>query len=159
MTGRERVIKTLNMELTDRPPRDLWFVPYMEMFRNEDLKKVYEKFPMDFIRPASYYGKSPYAKGTPFIKGEYTDDFGCVWSVAEDGVTGEVKVPLIDEWEKLEGYRLPWEMLENAEFNKLEEEYKKTDKFVIGGSRVNPFERLQFLRGTENLFIDIEYGS
>ena len=36
--------------------------------------------------------------------------------------------------------------------------YEATDKFVLTCTEARPFERMQFLRGTENLFMDLAYG-
>ena len=77
-----------------------------------------------------------------------------LWKL-EDGITGEVKKPIIQSMNDMDRYQLPWEMLDEAVFTQQNQAYKDTDKFVIAGSHVRPFERMQFLRGTENLFVDI----
>lgn len=89
--------------------------------------------------------------------GEYTDEFGCEWHVGEPGVVGE-KGPAIKEIEDVDSYEMPWEILDNADLSKVNELCAKTDKFVLAGTYVRPFERLQFLRGTENLFMDLAYA-
>lgn len=37
MTGRERVKATLTFKKPDRPPRDLWTLPYVLLFRQDEL--------------------------------------------------------------------------------------------------------------------------
>ena len=144
MTSRQRVCDTLEHRSVDRPPRQLWTLPYIPMFRKAELDRMQEEFPSDF------------ARGTPNLRGSYTDAFGCHWTVAEDGVAGEVKDPVIAEYEDdLDRYRLPWDMLRQSDLSGVNDFCRSTDKFVLQGTSIRPFERMQFLRGTENLLIDI----
>lgn len=48
MTSRERVIRALRFENPDRVPRDLWYLPGVEMFRKKELEEVLKKYPTDF---------------------------------------------------------------------------------------------------------------
>lgn len=158
MTSRERVIRTLRFENPDRVPRDLWYLPGVEMFRKKELEEVLNKYPPDFTAPKYRYGISRRAKGKPNMTGEYIDAWGCVWKVAESGVVGEVKDPPLKDWSALKNYQLPWELLEEADLSEVNKSCAETDKFVKVGTEVRPFERMQFLRGTENLFLDLAYG-
>lgn len=156
MTGRDLFIRTLLQQEVDRLPRDLWMVPYIYLHRKDELDRFLQMFPTDLTHPSEmHYGKSRYKSGEAYRKGSYTDEFGAVWEVLQDGIAGEVKNPLIKSMKDLENYKLPWEMLDEADFSHQNQAYKKTDKFVIAGTLVRPFERMQFLRGTENLFVDI----
>jgi hypothetical protein len=69
-----------------------------------------------------------------------------------------VKSPLLADWSALDAYRLPWELLDEADFSEVNKSCAGTDLFVLAGTLVRPFERMQFLRGTENLFLDLAYG-
>ena len=156
MTSRELCERTLNHEEVERLPRDLMTVPYMELYRKDELQQFFKEFPMDIEGLQEiHYGKSPYAKGEPCRVGKWIDEFGSEWEALEDGVAGEVKNPPIKTEADLEKYRLPWEILENFSGSNQFAAYKNTNKFVKCGSHVRPFERMQFLRGTEQLFMDI----
>ncbi len=156
MNSRERVINTLTQQKVDRLPRDLWYVPYIPLFRKDELDRLLESFPTDFIGPKGIrYGKSHYAKGEPYRMGGYVDEFGSCWEVKEEGVTGEVKDPPIKTIDDLNKYRLPYEMLEEMDVSGQAQAYKETGSFVLAGTFVRPFERLQFLMGTEQLFINM----
>lgn len=156
MTGRELFTKTLLHEEIERLPRDLWMVPYIYLHRNDELEQFRQRFPVDLTYPAGiHYGTSRYTSGEPYRIGRYTDEFGAIWDVMEDGVAGEVKDPIIKSMADLDKYHLPWEMLDEADYSGQNEAYRQTDKFVIGGTFVRPFERMQFLRGSQELFIDI----
>jgi len=156
MDGRERVARTLAHRPVDRLPRELWMVPYIWQFRGEELKRLNELFPGDTAGPDGIrYGPSGHARGTPFRVGRWTDEFGSGWEALEDGVAGEVKDPPIRTRADLDRYRLPWEMLDGFDASGQAEAYRATDRYVKAGTHVRPFERLQFLRGSEQLFLDI----
>ncbi len=158
MDPRERVRKVLNFEEVDRLPRNLWTLPGVGMFRKNELDELLTKYPDDFCAPVFTYGRGKRCKGDPNMVGEYTDAWGSVWHVAEPGVVGEVKEYPLADWSGLDGYKLPWELLDEADMTRVNEECAKTDKFVLAGTETRPFERMQFLRGTETLFMDLAYG-
>jgi len=158
MTSRERVIRTLRHEEVDRFPRNLWTLPNVAMFIPDDFQRLVQTFPQDFDGADIKYGVSTYSKGIPNEVGFYADEFGSVWRVCEPGVVGEVCEPVLKDWSRLDSYRMPWEIIEQVDLSRVNAGYASTDKFVFAGSHVRPFERLQFLRGTENLFMDLAYG-
>lgn len=53
---------------------------------------------------------------------------------------------------------MPWELLNNADLSRVNKSCADSDKFILAGTETRPFERLQFLRGTENLLMDLAYG-
>jgi hypothetical protein len=147
-----------------------------------DVQEVIKRFPSDFTMPVDNsgvsigvwgslvdtsrpdsptfaYGHSLRAQGTPYIVGEYTDAWGVPWEVGEEGVMGEVKNPPIQDWRVLDHYSPPWEILETANWGEVNSFCAATEKFVVTPWGVNPFERMQFLRGSENLYLDLGYGS
>ena len=159
MTPRERVIKTLRFDKPDRVTRDLWALPGIHMFRSGELQEVLDKFPTDFTGPKYKYGTGRRHMGQEATVGEYVDNWGCKWRVAEPGVAGEVKEPPLAEWPDLDSYELPWELLEEADLSEVNRSCGETDLFVRVGTETRPFERMQFLRGSQNLFIDLAYGT
>lgn len=159
MTPRERVQRALRFECPDRAPRELWTLPGVPMFRGEELRQVLERFPGDFAGPRVRYGPSRYSKGQPAVVGSYVDEWGSGWHVAEPGVVGEVKDPPLADWADLERYQIPWELLDEADFSEVNRSCAETDCFVKAGTFTRPFERMQFLRGSEALFLDLAYGT
>jgi hypothetical protein len=162
MTSRERVRRALAFETPDRAPRDLWWLPGVEMFRPEELQEVLSRFPSDFTFSDFRYGAADRARGTPYVPGVYTDEWGCPRVVAAPGVSGEVKDPPLADWAALDRLLPPDEILDGADFSRVDASCAATDKFVKAGVRygttVRPFERMQFLRGTENLLMDLAWG-
>jgi uroporphyrinogen decarboxylase len=159
MTPRERVTKTLKHEPVDRTPRDLWSLPGIGMFRPNELETILAKYPLDFTAPRFRYGPARRAKGQPCEVGQYTDAWGCTWHVAERGVIGEVKEPLLKNWSDLAHWQPPRELLDEADLREVNQSCSETDKFVLVGTETRPFERLQFLRGSENILMDLAYGT
>jgi uroporphyrinogen decarboxylase len=158
MKPRELVYAALEHRKIDRVPRELWTLPGIRMFRGNELELILERFPNDIVAPAFTYPRGDREQGIPNIRGQYTDAWGCVWHVAEAGVVGEVKGWPLEDWKALEHYMPPFEILDNADFSKVNEHCANIDRFVLAVTNVRPFERMQFLRGTENLFMDLAVG-
>ena len=158
MNSRERVIKTLRFDHPDRAPRHLWHLPGVSMFQHDELDAMREKYPEDITSAPIRYGKSEREQGTPNVIGNYVDAWGCGWSVAEPGVVGEVKNPPIADWTALDAYTPPFELLDGADFSAVNVFCAETDKFVLDFIG-NPWERMQYLRGPEDMYMDLAYGT
>jgi hypothetical protein len=141
MTGRERVKAALGFETVDRVPIEV----------NET---IVPGFISDVLRPAFTYGRGK-SSGTSGVRGIYTDYWGCHWEAAEDGVKGEVKRPMLEDWPDLEKLKIPWDVLEQADLSTVKEQGETTGRFVMKMFGIEPFQRMQYLRGTEQLFMDI----
>ncbi len=155
MNSRERVKRALTFERPDRVPRDLWHLAGVSRSRKPELSRLLETYPSDFTGPQGTYGPSPLASGSEGDVGEYTDAWGCTFVMAEPGVCGEVKNPPLADWSELDNWAPPWMVLEHMDLGQVDAACAATDKFVRTGTHVRPFERMQFLRGSENLFMDI----
>jgi len=160
MTGRERVKRALEFKTPDRVPRHLWRLPGTKMFRQGDLNDVLGKYPDDVTILDFNYGKGRKTRGERYrCDVAATDEWGCQWWAAEDGVAGEVKEPPIKDMSEVEGLTAPYEILEGADFPKVNEMCAETDAFTLAWTTVRPFERMQFLCGTERLFMELAYKS
>ena len=159
-SSRERVFKALEFSKPDRAPRNLWCTYWVGMFAAEQQKELQHEFPDDFCGPGEILGKSEKAQGKIGYKGTYVDEWGCVWECAEDGVVGEVKGPPLTDWSGLTKLKPPVEIIEKADWDLLNRTQEanlnsSNPKFMIGGTTIRPFERMQFLRGSENLYMDL----
>lgn len=143
MTGKQRIINALTFKDFDIVPieaRDATGTPY--------------------VYPNWFTG------GKPNQIGKYSDGWGCIWEVLEEGVCGEVKHhPLAGDdgdWSKLDSFKPPYHILDNVDMSKVNESCEiNKDKFILNQwepSMPNIFERMQHLRGTEQLFMDLVYG-
>ncbi len=148
MTSRDRVRKAFGFEEVDRIP-----------IENEFGGELQRKYPSDVLYPPYQYSPSQ-SWGEMNRKGCRMDIWGCVWEAGEDGVTGEVKhSPLSGDWDGLRTFRAPWEVLEMADLSSVNSACAASEKFVISmwDSMPNPFERMQHLRGSEQLYLDLAY--
>lgn len=161
MDSRERVFRALEFRNPDRIPIDLWTLPatknkYGKEF--EDILLAHERDIISLVGPFDMGFTPAY-----YQRGTFMDPWGSVWTNINPGVIGEVKNPVIDDYGKLSGYCAPTEkFLAEWEQNKpnLKNQIscaREKGKFIIGGW-ISVFERLQFLRGTEELFCDIALG-
>ena len=162
MTSRERVRAALEFRTPDRAPRDLWALTWVHLFAKDKQEQVRREYPVD-MQGVGALGPSDRSRDYTGRKGRYVDEWGAVWEVGEDGMAGEVKVPPLADWSALATFQPPWEMLTRADWNAVaraqEENLKGPNKFLMGSCSLRPFERLQFLRGTENLFLDMAWDT
>lgn len=158
MTSRERVRRALRFEKPDRAPRDLWALPGVTEGRKAEYEQFIQRFPLDIQSPTWRPGDSGRTRGRAYQKGAFTDDWGVTFIASEDGVFGEVKEPILADWRNLDGFSPPWEYLKEADLHEVDASCRESERFILASAEVRPFERLQFLRGTENLLCDIGYG-
>lgn len=145
-TSRERVVRALTFQAVDRIPIENPFGGELE-----------RKYPSDVGSPPYIYPEGR-CWGSRAKRGRRMDIWGCVWEAGEDGVTGEVKEsPLRDGWDGLMTYRPPWEVLAGADLSAVNPACAASGRFMMSmwESMPNPFERMQHLRGTEQLFLDL----
>ena len=156
MTSRERVIRALEFDHPDRVPRDLWVLPIARLQHGQAaVDQLYKRWPTDFGGTGvGASRKLPQMRGDPYAIGQFTDGWGCTFESIQAGVIGEVKHPLIDDWSKLDDLREPTEML-NIDVDAVNAACKASDRFITAGCCARPFERCQFLRGSENLYYDL----
>lgn len=146
MTSRERVKKALCFDEVDRIPVENAFGGALQ-----------EKYPSD-VSGLPYQYPAGKSWGEPNRKGRRMDIWGCIWETGEDGVCGEVKEsPLRDGWGGLKTFRPPFEILEKADLSSVNPACATSEKFMIAKweTMPNPFERMQHLRGTEQLYMDL----
>lgn len=157
MTPRERVCRTLRFEKPDRTPRDLWVLPAASMKYQPEIEEVLREFPPDFERPPYTPARMDCQRGNSGIDLEYVDEWGSGWQAKQPGVIGEVISPRIKSWSDLSTFSPPFEILGKG-MEQVNEACARSDKFILASSVQRPFERMQFLRGTQNLFMDLAYG-
>lgn len=157
-TPREIVRRALRFETPERLPRDLWALPWATKRYPEVMAELRRRFPSDFDGPPGVYAESPRQRGDRYAVGTYTDEWGCVFENVQEGVIGEVKQPLLADWSDLSAFRPPYETLPanvGAARDEVNRHCATTDRFVNGGCCPRPWERYQFLRGSESSYFDV----
>jgi hypothetical protein len=133
-------------------------LPWAEAHHPEACEALLRDYPPDIVTPEAldlYAETSPLQHGDPYARGEYVDPWGAVFQNIQPGVIGEVKEPVIQDWDRdLEKVHVPVEFL-SLRTEALNRFCRETDRFVRMSYFPRPFEQLQFLRGTENLYCDL----
>ncbi len=153
-TSRELMYATLDRTEPERIPRQLGRLPWaVDKYPNE-FKQLQERFPDDMIFAPGFHETPAQVKGSPFEIGSFVDEWGCIFDNKEYGIIGEVKKPILEDWNNREAMRIPEELL-TIDIDKVNDFCKDSDKFCIAGCCPRPFERIQFIRGTENVMMDL----
>ena len=158
MTSKERVLATLEFRNTaDRVPRQLWSLPWAQDCYPDMMRRLEEEFEWDFSGPEAVLKERPKTKGNAYTPGEYVDEWGCVFTNIHKGVIGEVKQPIVveEDWSDAGNVHIPEELLsfDIDQVNRSCQE--RQDKFLMSGCCPRPFEQLQFIRGTADLYMDL----
>ena len=137
MNSRERVIRAIEFEAPDRVPVTHSVLPAALMRYGEKLERVFRDYPSDFGTGYTYTQYEWLLSG----RKRYVDEWGCVWFKEQKGLMGQVKGHPIADWKAFETYRFP----------------TLPDKRLgyVTGSGGSLFERMQWLRGFENLLMDL----
>jgi hypothetical protein len=159
-TSRELVIRCLSFETPERMPRDLWLLPWAEQHYPAAVAEIQKRFPNDIISAEYAYPLLPCVSGDPYRVGTYVDEWGSVFTNIQDGVIGEVRTPLLADIADWPGLQPPYAQLpQGVERQKVADAIKRfhdqTDCFVLANACPRPWERYQFIRGSENSYLDI----
>lgn len=153
-TSRDRVRETLEFKKPDRIPRQLWVLPVAEKAYPSFLENFYREYPDDIVVSPSFYQNPLKEIGGRYKKGIYIDEWGCTFHNLEDGYRGIVQKPLLKDLKDWKRVQWPEERL-TVKRESVDLFCQRADSFVLSGSVQRPFERLQFIRTPELLFMDL----
>jgi uroporphyrinogen decarboxylase len=156
MNSKERVRRAVSLDSPDRIPILHSFLPGGLKELADELKSIFTRFPSDFSgQYPDTYSLAPERFRRYFQKTLWTDEWNCTWSFPGLGIEGTpVDGPFYSSWQGLEEFNCP-------DVNtKPTKPADADDRYVmmgIPGGRL--FERMHFLRGFENLLMDIASNS
>lgn len=151
MNSRELVYATLDFQCPPRVPRDLWALPASFIGREAPLKALLDLHPLDI---AAAENQTAFAVTGTFDVGRYTDPWGSEWRVLQQGMLGEVTRGALNDYARISEYTFPIAAADHGWESTAASIAAQREKFILSGWN-NPWERMQFLRGTENLFADL----
>ena len=135
-----------------------WYAKETEMKYGADLEKIRQEYPddivlTDFLAGTEGYDDHPYWYGG-------LDEFGCRWDILPDGVSANVREHPLTDWDDLDAYlenQLPSVQKDTRDRFELARTMRtqNPDSYVVGKSFRVFFERMHFLRGMTNLFVDL----
>jgi len=153
-TPRDLVRQTLEFDAPARVPRPLLLLPWARDRYPDEAAALQEDFPDDIVKCECFLETPLAVEGDRYRAGRHVDEWGCLFENIHSGAIGQVKKPLVAGWGDLDRVRIPEERL-TVDRGKVDAFCRATDRFVIAGCCPRPFEQLQFIRGTENLLIDL----
>jgi hypothetical protein len=154
-TSREIVHQTLAFAKPSRVPQDIWVLPIATLTHPQEAAAILRDFPPDIASVPGHERTPLPTRGNMFALGEYVDEWGCTFYNIQRGVIGEVKDPLVKDWATdRDRIHLPREWL-TLDRDAVNRDCAATDQFVHAGFWPRPFEQLQFLRGSEELYMDL----
>lgn len=155
MTSKELVLAAIECKNPPRAPRNLWALPWASIHYPNELQQIINDFPDDFGGVQDPLAEYPKTTGSIYEIGTEIDEWGCIFTTIQAGVKGEVKEPIIkdEDWEDADKIVFPKELL-TVKRDSINKQMETIDKWV-NSATVNPFERLQYFRGSENMYIDL----
>lgn len=156
LSPRELVKAALEFRDPARLPRQMWVLPWARSRHPEGLARIEGDFPQDLTTIPFACSEPVPGGGNAHAVGTFVDAWGCTFENLQDGIIGQVKRPRLTDWSEAAELPFPRERLE-VELEKVTEFCQGTDRFVLAGTCPRPFERLQFLRGSEALYLDLNH--
>jgi uroporphyrinogen decarboxylase len=162
ITERENYLRAVEFRNPEWIPITVEFVPAIYRKYGKGIEELMARHPLVFGAGVRDFddGDPLYAEGSYF-----EDDWACGWHNAQDGVVGQVVTHPLADWERLKGYTPP-DPLKQIDWDNLArsiEQDKKLGRPAVATpesfSQGGFFDRLHFLRGLENLFIDMITGA
>lgn len=161
MNGWERVTRTLEFTGPDRIPVNLGVTHAARLSLGGDLDRLLQAHPSEVARIAGPfdYGFNREA----YRPGGFVDEWGSGWEVLQAGLMGHVKAPVFSDFSRIDDYTPPVRAFKKAwaeNLPRLEKEISRArgqGRFILAAD-VTLFERMQFLRGMDRLFMDLVKG-
>ena len=153
MNSWERVKRAIEFENPDRMPILHMFLQGSGNEYGKELFEILEKYPSDFV-DLEYNTKQ---WGQPGQVGEFICEWNCGWNKVNPGYVGQVVRHPFSNWDNLKTFEFP---NPNANWRFDIEKIKKAinenrGKKFIRAYAGNMFELMQWLRGFNNLMLDI----
>jgi uroporphyrinogen decarboxylase len=160
LSARENYLRAAEFRHPEWIPISYYFLPSVWMKYREALEEVVLRHPLVFegyVKPMVGFDEAPLLHRA---NEHYTDAWGCVWYGAQAGIMGQVVGHPLADWNAFETFRAP-DPLKTADWETVRRDTEEARRkgllttgglvtFVEGGF----FDRLQFLRGLENLLVD-----
>ena len=154
LTSRQLVQRTLEFDAPPRIPRQLWLLPWAAQRYPQQVADIQNRFPDDIVSAPPCYAAPLPTQGDAYRRGQFIDEWGCTFENLQDGIIGEVRDARLKDWADAERLRFPIERL-SIDVERVNDFCRQTDRFVLSGCMPRPFERLQFLRGSQQLYLDL----
>jgi len=162
MTPRENYLRAIEFRYPEWIPCSVGFAPLVWKIHRNNLERILLDHPKLF--PGHKEGSACFYDEMPVVyrEGEYfRDNWGCLWHNIQEGLEGQVVEHPLADWKALETYKTPDFMFQSERgernWDHIEKwiQDQKKQGHLVGGDGERLFDRLYFLRGFENLMVDI----
>ena len=161
MTERENWLRAIEFRNPQWIPCSVTFSPITWQHLRKDLEAIVLRHPRLF--PDFLPGSVEYDVFPPVYRAReyFRDNWGCVWYNTIGGIEGVVVESPLADWDALATYRPPDPRLKHERGDRDWDAIRKNigerraNGRLISGDGERLFDRLYFLRGYENLMIDI----
>lgn len=160
----ERVTRTIEFRRPDRVPflsiipaiSDIFYVTYYPARDWQPAKGHYPNINHLLYLIGNWRARPPLPLNWASSGKPREDEFGCIWQAPKADAIGEVVGNPLESWDALETFKIP-DPYAKGRFDsfKLYMKLLGRDKFVIGDLGNGIWERSHFLRGFENIMMDI----
>ena len=167
MTYRDNYLAAVGFRYPEWIPCSIGFSPLTWHTLRRDLERLILAHPRIFPTydpaNANFYDEMPLV----YREGEYyRDNWGCLWYNQQAGLEGQVVGHPLADWASLDVYQMPNPLVDNErgteqkDWAKAAENIAKARRegFVASGGGERLVDRLYFLRGFENLMMDLAEG-
>ncbi len=151
---RELVQRSLDFAAPARIPRQLWLLPWASLYLPREAAAIQNRFPDDILMCPSLLRRDCRTQGNRYLPGTYIDEWACTFTSVQAGIIGQVKTPLVTDWNRIDIVEPPVAALD-LDVARINAFCRQTDRFVLSGCCPRPFERLQFLCGCEPVLIGL----
>ena len=160
MNERENYLRAVEFREPQWIPVTVSILPATWMKYREDLERIVRRYPK--LLPSFISGKIDYDEcQIAYRRGYHLDNWGCRWYTPEPGLLGRIVEHPLADWKSLSGYAPP-DYLKHGEYGnqdwdeiRNEISRRKSEDLLTTGAGGELFTRFYFLRGFENLMIDI----
>jgi uroporphyrinogen decarboxylase len=159
ITDRENFLRTIEFRYPEWNPVlfDLGTSAWLKY--GKELEKIVLKHPLVF--PDYQAGSFPTVPTDPFFKvyNSLLDDWGCIWRNLQPGLLGQVVGHPLADWKAFETFQPP-DPSQQYNWSKIRDQIgqdRQNGRLTRGLMSITQggfFDRLQFLRGMENLMMD-----
>ena len=159
MTDAENYLRAVEFRNPRWIPYNVFIMPATRRKYGKSLERLIAQYP-EIARSYSVGSREYYNLPTGYKKGTYVDEWGCEWDNLHTGMIGQVRrFPLADR-DSFSKYKPP-DPYAGVNWAQMERSFRQAKKSgnLARGSGGSMFHRLTFLRGFDNLMIDIADGS
>ena len=163
----ENTLRAIRFERPEHIPMTFWVNPACwHHYPNEVLFEIMAEHPLLFPDFTSQDNVLPEPAPWERAGKPYTDAWGCVWETTDDGITGSVTKHPLTDWDALQNFTPPDPTKTNgmaaidwAIIKDIILKAKGEGKHCAGSlEHGHAFLRLSYLRGYENLLLDMADG-